>query len=362
MEHDVFDRARRSSVMGKRLLAILCLLGAVFVLSLSGCGDTRSLFHNVTMNLDSYVGLDDSHVNVQTVPEVNVNHPFTVTAMIASRHPLSSLSGSGYDVSLSSPNVGGTLAEILRPPASYTGSYSLCLIVDLHLDDDSAFELDNIPAPFNTEQEFTVVPDVTAAQSARWTFMPRDTFGFETVSHAARARVWFDAETTCRLGNPSLLGDWFYLGGSSRSVVLSTTFTVVNEDLRQQRAIMAHFQPIAVAAVAAMTTASVGWAAGFFGWVRRRRKARGKQGASENVTHRSAAKRIWLSDDILPFFGPGGALLGIGMWLITLGPSTVVYYLGVNATLGSFFGGIVVALVGIWFLASGVRRIRLAYA
>jgi hypothetical protein len=227
--------------MRKRLLAVLCLLGAVFVLSLSGCGGTRSIFQNITMNLDSSVDLSDIHVSVHTAPEVDVHHPFTVMASISSLHPLTSLSGSGQDLGRDpSTFQAERLDDILRPPAASTGSYALCLIVDLRLDDDSAFDLEKYSTPYNTEQEFTLVPDVTTAQTAQWTVTPRDTFGVETAPHEAKVRVWFDAETTCRVGTPSLLDDWFFLSSSSPYVEQPAKFTVVNDDLRQQRAITAH--------------------------------------------------------------------------------------------------------------------------
>jgi hypothetical protein len=343
--------------MRKPQLAVLGLLGAVFVLSLSGCEDATPLFKDISANLDSYVDLSDIHVSVHTLPEVYVHHPFTVMASISSLHPLTSLSGSGYDLGRDpSPFQAERLDQTLRPRAS-TGSYALCLIVDLRFDDDAAFDLEKYSTPHNTEQIFTLVPDVTTAQIAQWTVTPRDTFGFETVAHKATVRVAFDAETTCRVGAPSLLDDAFYLVSGSPNALAPAKFTVVNDDLRQQRAITAHLQPMAVAAVAAVTTASVAWAAGVFAWVRRRRRARRKQGASENVTHRRTATRSWFSVVVR-----GVALLSIGMVLITLGPSTVVSYLGTDATLGSFFGGIVVACVGIVFLARGVRRSRLAYS
>lgn len=342
--------------MRTRLLAVLGLLGAVLVLSLSGCGGTpqsKNIFGNISMNLDSSVDCNAIHVNVHTAPAVNVNRPFTVTASISSQDPLTSLTGNAYDLGQTSPNhQAERLDEILRPPPSYTGSYALCLIVQLRLDATSAFEVDT-----TLEREFTLVPDVTTAQTAQWTVLPRDTFGLETVPHEATVGVWFDAEPTCRLGTPSLLDDWFYLVSSSHNVVLPATFTVVNEDLRQQRAITAHLQPIAMAAVPVVTIASVGWAAGFFEWLLGRRRARRKQGASEKVTHRSVATRSWFS-----VMAPGAALLTIGMLLITLGPSAVVYDLGTDAALVSFFGGLVVAFVGIVFLARGVRRIRSAYS
>jgi hypothetical protein len=339
--------------MRKRLLTVLGLLATVCMLSLSGCGgSTGRIFKNINAGLDSYVDLTDIDVSVQTPPEVNVHHPFTVVVSISSLHPLLSLIGVGHSVGFGGG--AGSLDEILRPPAS-TGSYSLCLIVDLHFDDDSAFDLGKYSTPYSTEQQFTLVPDVTTAQTVQWTVTPRDTFGFETVAHEATVRVWFDAETTCRVGTPSLLGDAFYL--SSQNVALPAKFTVVNEDLRLLRAITTHLQPIAVAAVSVVTLASVGWAAGFFEWVRMRRRARRQQGASENVTQRSAAARSWFLVVVR-----GVALLSIGMVLITLGPSTVVYYLGTDFTLVSFFGGMVVAFMGMGVLAIGVRRIRLAYS
>jgi Flp pilus assembly pilin Flp len=315
------------------------------------------IFQNISMNLDSYVDLPDLHLSIQTAPEVHVNHPFTVTASIASPQPLTSLVGIGQNVALAAPYPAESLGDILRPPAAYTGSYSLCLMVDLRLDDDSAFDLGRYSTPWNTEQEFTLVPGVTTTQTAQWTVSPRDTFGVETVPHQARIRVWFDAETTCRLGTPSLLGDSFFLSSSSPYVEQPARFTVVNDDLRQQRALTAHLQPLAVAAVSAGTTASVGWAAGVFGWVLRPRSARRKHGASKQVPPRRAATRSRFK-----FVGLGGALLSIGVVLITLGPSTLAYALGTDATLGSFCGGMVVACVGIAVLASGVRRIRFAYS
>lgn len=360
--------------MRTRLLAALCvlgLLGACCALSLSGRGGPTPIFQDIPLNLDNYVDLPDLHVSVHTPPEVYVNRPFTVTATIASQYPLTSLSGSGEDLGLPGPFQAERLDDILSPPAS-PGSYALCLIVDLHFDDDSAFDLHKYSTPFTTEQEFTLVPDVTTAQTVQWTVTPGDTLGAKTVAHEAKIRVWFDAETTCKVGTPSLLGDWFYLVSSSPNVALSTKFTVVNDELGQERAIMAHLQPLAVAAVAAGTTASVVWAAGVFEWVlmplrrlRRRgaRRKHGTQGASEQRIQqgiqqgipRSAAQRSWVSLVVR-----GGALLSSGLVLITLGPSALVYILGANLTLVSFFGGIVMACGGIVFLALGVRRIRVA--
>jgi hypothetical protein len=169
--------------------------------------------------------------------------------------------------------------------------------------------------------------------------------------------VWFDAETTCRVGTRSLLDDWFYVSNVSWYVEPPPTFTVVNDELRQQRALTAHLQPLAVATMAAGTTSSVGWATGFFAWVFRRSTTRRKQGASEQGTDRRVPHRLWFKFAVL-----GGALLSIGMGLITLGPSTLAYALGTDATLGSFCGGIVVACMGIVVLASGVRRIRFTYS
>jgi Flp pilus assembly pilin Flp len=337
---------------------IIALVVVVVIATLIVLGpQTASIFQNISMNLDSYVDLPDLHLSVQTAPEVHVNQPFTVTATIASPHPLTSLVGIGHNVGLSAPYPAESLGDILRPPAASTGSYALCLMVDLRLDDDSAFDLERYSTMWNTEQEFTLVPGVTTAQTAQWTVSPRDTFGVETVPHQARVRVWFDAETTCALGTPSLLGDSFFLSSSSPYVEQPATFTVVNDDLRQQRAITAHLQPLAVAAVSAGTTASVGWAAGVFAWLLRHRRARRKHGASEQGTDRHAANRLWFYVVVL-----GGALVGIGMVLITLGPAKAAYFLGTDATLGSFYGGMVVACVGIVVLASGVRRIRFAYS
>jgi hypothetical protein len=189
---------------------------------------------------------------------------------------------------------------------------------------------------------------VTAAQTAQWTLTPSDTLGFETVPHTLFVIFRVDARTTCHPGTLSLLGDWFNLTG-----LQAVKFTVVNDDLRQERAITARLQPPAVAAVAAGTAASVAWAAGLFEWLFRRRSASRKPGASENGTHRPAAQRRWDS-----FVVRGGALVSIGIVLITLGPSTLVYALSANVTLVSFFGGFVMACVGIWLLAIGVRRTR----
>lgn len=351
--------------MRTRLLAAFCvlgLLGACCALGLSGRGGPTPIFQNLSMNLDSYVDLTDLHVSVHTPPEVYVNHPFTVTATIASRYPLTSLSGSGEDLGLPGPFQAERLDDILSPPAS-AGSYALCLIVDLQFDDDSTLDLAQYSTAFTTEQEFTLVPDVTTTQTAHWTVTPRDTLGFETVAHEAKIRVWFDAETACRLGAPSLVGERYYLTSSSPSSVLSAKFTVVNDELRQEQAITAHLQPLAVAAVAAGAVVLVGWAAGVFEWVlsplkrrrgRRKQRKHGTQGASEKGAQRSAAQRSWVS-----FVVWGGALLSSGLVLIMLGPATLVYILGTDATLGSVFGGMVVACVGIVCLARGVRRIRI---
>lgn len=347
--------------MRTRLLAALgLLLGAVCVLCLSGCAElqgTHPIVKNIPYNLDSAVGLGDLNYSLHMAPEVYVNHPFTVTESVSSQSPLSSLSGSVQSFSSNTTYPAERLDQILRPPASYTGSYSMCMDVQLQLDDPSAFDV----APVTGEQDFTVVPGVTTAQTAHWTVTPHDTFGVETVPHQATVRVIFDAQTTCSSGAPSLLGGrydgWLNLAGRPQ-----TTFTVVNDALRQERAITAHLQPLAVAAVAAGTTASVTWAAGLFAWLLRRPSARRKQGASENRTPRRAAKQIWFLDDVLLPVVPGVALLSLGMGLITLGPSTLVYSLGTSPTLGSFFGGMVVACVGIRSLARGVRRIRAAYA
>jgi hypothetical protein len=338
--------------MRTRLLAVLCLLGAVFVLGLSGCGGPAPIFQNIPMNLDNYVNLPDVQVSVRIPPEVYVNHPFTVTASLSAPHALTSLSGSGANDFGNTQFQAERLDDLLRPTKPYTGSYSLCLIASLQLDDESDFDIDNSSGQFATEQDFTLVPDVTTVQTAQWTLTPRDTLGFETVLHNVIVLFRFDAQTTCHPGNLSLLNDWFNLTNS----VQSAKFTVVNDDLRQQRAITAHLQPIAVAAVAAGTTTSVAWAVGVFEWLLRPLRARRKQGASEKVTHRRATTR----SRFIQFVVRGGALLSIGLVLIMLGPSTLVYALGTNAALGSFFGGIVVACAGIVVLAIGVRRIRLA--
>jgi hypothetical protein len=286
------------------------------------------------------VSLNDIHVSVQTPPEVYMNLPFTVTASISAPQPLTSLTGGGGNVIYAYAR-SGSLADILRPPASFTGSYALCLIVDMHFDNDSAFDIETTSAPGNnTFQEFTVVPDVTTAQTAEWTVTPRGTVFLGSV-HEVHVRVWFDAETTC--GTASLLGEMFYLESSSQNPFPPPVkFTVVNDDL-------------AVAVVAATTAASVAWAAGFFEGVPRRRRARRKQDASENVTQQRAAKRSWLIVVV-----PRVALLSMGMVLITLGTSPAVYALVPDATLVFFYGGLVMALLGIVLLARGVRRIRLA--
>lgn len=215
--------------MRKRLLGVLCLLGVVLALSLSGCGDTSAIFNHgnnnqVNLSLDSWVMLNDIQVSVQIPPEVKVNHPFTITASISGSGPLTSLTASdGQDLG-GNPSAhlqGESLADILRPPS--TGSYSLCLVVDLHFDNDADFDLSKYATEYTTEQEFMLVPDVTTAETAQWTATPRDTFDHE-VAHQARLRVWFDAETTCRVGTPSLLDDEFYLANGAAPA----TITVVN--------------------------------------------------------------------------------------------------------------------------------------
>jgi hypothetical protein len=351
------DRGR-GTVEYALIIALVVVVVIAATLILLG-PQTASIFSikNIPMNLDNYVDLPDLHLSVQTAPEVQVHQPFTVTATIASGSPLTSLSGSGANNFGDTPFQAERLDDILRPPAASTEWYSLCLIMDLHFDDDAAFDLSRYSTPWNTEQEFTLVPDVTSAQTVQWTVTPRDTFGVETVSHQARLRVWFDAETICKVGTPSLLGDSFYVSNVSWYVEPPPTFAVVNDELRQQRATAAHLQPLAVATVAAGTTSSVGWATGFFAWVFRRRSARSKQGAGEQGTDRRAPNRLWFKFAVL-----GGALVSVGMGLITLGPSTLAYALGTDATLGSFCGGIVVACVGIVVLASGVRRLRFAYS
>jgi hypothetical protein len=135
-----------------------------------------------------------------------VSHPFTVTASIASSQPLTSLTADGgQDLGSSSPIQGESLDDILCPP--HTQSYSLYLIVDLHFDDDAAFDLSKYSGSYSTEQEFTLVRDVTTAETAHWTVTPQDTLGSERVPRDARLRVWFDAETTRRVGTVSLLDD-----------------------------------------------------------------------------------------------------------------------------------------------------------
>jgi hypothetical protein len=355
----------RTSLLERLLIVFCLLLGAVVcVLSLRGGAGlegttTGSSLKNTLRAFDNLLYLNDIDVSVQTPPEVTVHQPFTVTATISSRYPLTSLTGSV--VGSPSPNSAGRLDQIVRPLASYyTGPYALCLDVQLRLDDPSAF--DSSFADNWEYQEFTLVPGVTTVQTAQWTLTPGDTFGVETVPHEATVDVWFDAKTTCRLGTPRLVEAFDLLYSSSQNSVPPAQFTVVNESLRQQRAITARLQPLAVAAVAAVTAASLGWAAGVFAWVRRRRNARSKPDASENVTSRSAAKRSWFVDDVLLFVGPRAALVSLGMVLITLGPSTLVYVLGTDATLGSVLGGIVVACVGIVVLVRRVRRLRIAYS
>jgi hypothetical protein len=304
------------------------------------------------MNLDNYVSFPDVQVSVQTPPEVYVNRPFILTASISAPHALTSLIGSGANNFGNTPFQAETLEELLVPTKPYTGSYSLCLIASLQLDDASDFDINNSSGQVPTEQDFTLVPDVTAAQTARWTLTPRDTLGVETAPHNFFVIFRFDTQTTCHPGNVSLLADWYNLDG-----LLPVKLTVVNDDLRQERAITARLQPPAVAAVAAGTAVSVAWAAGLFEWLLRRRSASRKPGASEKETHRPAAQRRWDS-----FVVRGGALVSIGIVLITLGPSTLVYALSANVTLVSFFGGIVMAYVGIVVLAIGVRRTRLAHS
>jgi hypothetical protein len=60
--------------------------------------------------------------------------------------------------------------------------------------------------------------------------------------------------------------------------------------------------------------------------------------------------------------GPGVVLLSLAIELIALGPSTAAYFLGTDATLGSVYGGMVMACVGIVVLARGVRHLRSALA
>ena len=75
---------------------------------------------------------------------------------LVSLYPFSELYGVPTNPSPSSRS--SVLAELLRP-TSYRGTYALCMIVSLQLDDPSAFAINGAATP--EFQEFTLVPGVT---------------------------------------------------------------------------------------------------------------------------------------------------------------------------------------------------------
>jgi hypothetical protein len=337
--------------MRTRKMLPIPLILVVFALFLASCGATSP----ATVPPTPLNGLDiyDIDVNVHTVPQINLQQTFTVSAIVSSLYPLSELYGVPTNPSPSSRS--SALAELLRP-AAYTGKYALCMIVSLQLDDPSAFALNDAATP--EFQEFTLVPGVTKSETVKWSVTPVDTFGAASVEHALSVDVAFDSQVSCQIADSSLLRQYgspltYHLVSSSHNTVIFGQTTVVDQDLVTQAAFVNGLRTVVGITIPTLLTSillgMLGWMTGFFLEIRKRLVGYAKSTRNQTIAgpiHRRRKQprlgTITSLSIVLLIFGVL-AMVG-GLLLIFFGPSTTF----------SFFSSIAVALIGMALIVGGV--------
>jgi hypothetical protein len=338
----------------RKMLPIPVIL-VILALFLASCGASGPATTPPTPlnGLDVY----DIDVNVHTVPQVNLRQPFTVSASISSLYPFSELYGVATNPSLSSRSA--TLAQLLRP-TSYRGTYALCMIVSLQVDDPSAFSIDETTTP--EFQEFTLVPGVTNSQTVNWSVTPIDTFGAASVEHALSVDVAFDSQVSCQPGNVSLLrqavsGDapplTYHLVSTTNNTVIFSQTSVINPQLTTEAAFVNGLRTVVGITLPSLLTSillgMLGWMTGFFLEMRKRligyRISGHNQAATVPALSQPKQQRsgiTLMTSIVLVTIGVLG--MGGGLLLIFFGPATTL----------SFFTSIVVALVGMAIIIAGV--------
>jgi hypothetical protein len=335
----------------RKMLPIPFIL-AVIALFLAGCGAATSPATTPPTPLN---GLDiyDMEVNVHTVPQINLQQSFTVSASISSLYPFSELYGVPTNLSPSSRS--SVLAELLRP-TSYRGTYALCMIVSLQLDDPSAFAINGAATP--EFQEFTLVPGVTKSQIVNWSVTPVTTFGAASVEHALSVDVAFDSQVSCQIADSSLLRQYgspltYHLVGSTHNTVIFGQTTVVDQDLVTQAAFVNGLRTVVGITIPTLLTSillgMLGWMTGFFLQIRRRLVGYAKSARNQTIAAPIHLRRkqprqgtnTSISIVLLIF---GVLAMGGGLLLIFFGPSTTL----------SFFSSIAVALIGMALIVGGV--------
>jgi hypothetical protein len=347
-----FRKTQQESVMRTRKMFPIPLILAILALLLAGCGASSSPAETPPTPLNG-VDIYDIDVNVHTMPQVNLQQAFTVSASISSLYPFSELYGAPTNASRSAH--ASALAELLRPTA-YTGKYALCMIVSLQLDDPSAFAIDEGVTP--EFQEFTLVPGVTNSQVVNWTVTPVDTFGAASAQHELSVDIAFDSQMSCQIASPSLLRQYgspltYHLVSSSHNTIIFAQTTVVDQDLATQAEFVNGLRNVVGLTIptllASILLGMMGWMTGFFLQMRKRlvgyaRSTRNQTNADPFHPRRMQPKpgAIISTSMVLLIFGV--VAMGGGLLLIFFGPSTTF----------SFFTSIAVALIGMALIVSGV--------
>ena len=337
--------------MRTRKMLPIPLILAILALFLASCGATTP----ATLPPTPLNGLDiyDIDVNVHTVPQINLQQAFTVSAIVSSLYPFSELYGVPTNPSPSSRS--SALAELLRP-TSYTGKYALCMIVSLQVDDPSAFAINDAATP--EFQEFTLIPGVTTSQTVNWSVTPVDNFGAASVEHALSVDVAFDSQVSCQIADSSLLRQYgspltYHLVSSSHNTVIFGQTTVVDQDLVTQAAFVNDLRTIVGITIPTLLTSillgMLGWMTGFFLEIRKRligyaKSARNQTFADPIHRRRKQPRQGTITSISIVLVIIGVLAMGGGLLLIFFGPSTTF----------SFFSSIAVALIGMALIVGGV--------
>jgi hypothetical protein len=299
------------------------------------------------------VDIYDIDVNVHTVPQINLQQAFTVSASISSLYPFSELYGVPTNPSPSSHS--SALAELLRP-SSYRGTYALCMIVSLQLDDPSAFAINDAATP--EFQEFTLVPGVTHSQIVNWSITPVDTFGATSVEHQLSVDVAFDSQVSCQTADSSLLRQYgspltYHLVSSSHNTVIFGQTTVIDQDLVTQATFVNGLRAVVGITIPTLLSSillgMLGWMTGFFLEIRRRlvgytKSARNQTIAGPIYPRRKQPRKGAAISTSVALLITGVLAMGGGLLLIFFGPPTTF----------SFFTSIAVALIGTALIVAGV--------